>query len=335
MGRKHSKKPENGLIILTGGAGFIGSCFLWKLNHEGEKDIIVVDHNNSRVKMKNLEGKAYADYFEKDVFIKNIKSGKLSQKVKAVFHIGACTSTVETDAEYLQKNNTDYSRILCEWALKNNVPFYYASSAAIYGDGSLGYSDEDAVTLKLSPLNLYGRSKHAFDLWLVKNDLTRKVVGFRYFNVFGPNEYHKGEMRSLVVKAYEQIKKDGKIRLFKSYKPEYRDGEQKRDFIYVKDCVELMYRFYQNGKVKGIFNLGTGRAHTWNDLGFAIFAALGIKPNIEYIEMPEAIRDKYQYFTEADLTKLKKSGVNFSFTPLEKAVADYVKNYLEKGFARL
>lgn len=323
------------MIILTGGAGFIGSCFLWKLNQQGEKEIIVVDHNDSAVKMRNLEGKAYTDYFEKDIFIKKVESGKLPQKVEAVFHVGACSSTTETNADYLQKNNTDYSRVLCEWALKNNVPFYYASSAAVYGDGSLGYSDEDEVTLKLSPLNLYGKSKHAFDLWLVRNGLTGKVVGFRYFNVFGPNEYHKGDMRSLVVKAYEQIKKDGKIRLFRSYKPEYRDGEQKRDFIYIKDCIEIMYDFYRNGRVKGIFNLGAGRARTWNDLASAIFAALGMKPNIEYIEMPAVIRDKYQYFTEADLTKLNKSRISFSFTPLEKAVADYVKDYLEKGLVRL
>jgi ADP-L-glycero-D-manno-heptose 6-epimerase len=327
--------PEDSLIILTGGAGFIGSCFLWKLNQEGEKNILLVDHNDSEIKINNLKGKSYTDFIEKDDFIVNIKSGNVPKKVKAIFHIGACTSTTETDADYLQKNNTDYSRVLAEWSLGSKIPFYYASSAATYGDGSRGYSDEDSVSVKLSPMNLYGRSKQLFDLWLIENKLTGKVVGFKYFNVFGPNEYHKGDMRSVVVKAYEQIKSDGKIRLFKSYKPEYKDGEQKRDFVYVKDSVDLMFKFYKNQKVKGIFNLGTGKARTWNDLAKAIFAALGKEPNIEYIEMPEAIRDKYQYFTEADLTKLSKTGIEYSFTPLEDGVADYVKNYLEKDFACL
>lgn len=326
---------EKDLIILTGGAGFIGSCFLEKLNQEGEKNIIVVDENDSAVKMENLQGKSYVDFVEKDEFIQKVRRADLPENIKAIFHIGACSSTTETNAEFLEKNNTEYSRILCGWALSNNVPFYYASSAATYGDGALGYSDDDELTPKLSPLNLYGKSKHDFDVWLIKNRLTNRVVGYRYFNVFGPNEYHKGDMRSLVVKAYQQIKKDGKIRLFKSYKPEYKDGEQKRDFVYIKDAVNLMYEFYKNGKVKGIFNVGTGKARTWNDLAGAIFSALGIKPNIEYIDMPEAIKDKYQYYTEADLNKLNKSGINYSFDSLENGVADYVKNYLEKDLARL
>jgi ADP-L-glycero-D-manno-heptose 6-epimerase len=326
---------EDALIILTGGAGFIGSCFLWKLNQEGEKNILVVDRNDSEIKMRNLKGKSYADFREKDDFMVDVKLGNLPKKVKAVFHIGACSSTTETDANYLQRNNTEYSKTLAKWSLQNGVPFYYAGSAATYGDGSQGYSDEDSVSVKLSPLNLYGMSKQLFDLWLIENKLTGRVVGFKYFNVFGPNEYHKGDMRSVVVKAYEQIRRDGKIRLFKSYKPEYRDGEQKRDFVYVKDSAELMYQFYREGKVKGIFNLGTGKARTWNDLAKAIFAALGKEPNIEYVEMPEAIKDKYQYFTQADLNKLGKSGIKYSFAALEDAVTDYVKNYLEKDFAHL
>lgn len=335
MEERKSKKPENGLIILTGGAGFIGSCFLWKLNRENRSNIIVVDHLDSDIKKKNMDNKKYVDYFEKDDFIRDVKKGKKPKKVSAVFHIGACSSTMETNAEYLQRNNYEYSKILAEWALKEDIEYYYASSAATYGDGSLGYSDEDAASLKLAPLNLYGRSKQLFDLWLVTNDLTDKVVGWKYFNVFGPNEYHKEAMSSLVVKAYGQIKKDGKIRLFKSYKPEYGDGEQKRDFIYVKDAVDIMFKFYENKRVKGIFNLGTGQARTWNDLARAIFAALNSGPNIEYIDMPESIKDKYQYFTEADLTKLKKTGLDIKFTTLEDGVADYVKSYLEKGFARL
>ncbi|MGB9613361.1 MAG: ADP-glyceromanno-heptose 6-epimerase, partial [Candidatus Margulisiibacteriota bacterium] len=230
---------------------------------------------------------------------------------------------------------TEYSKILADWALTNNIQFYYASSAATYGDGSLGYRDEDNLIPKLSPLNPYGKSKQLFDLWLYQNKLTNKVVGFKYFNVFGPNEYHKGEMRSLVVKGYQQIKETGKIRLFKSYRPDYQDGEQKRDFIYVKDVVEVMYWFYQNPQIKGIYNLGTGLARSWVDLAKAIFSALNLEPNIEYIEMPEFLRDKYQYFTQADLNKLKQTGLNYHFTSLENAVADYVKNYLEKGMRHL
>lgn len=323
------QRSDQSKVILTGGAGFIGSCFLWKLNQAGENIVIVVDELDSDLKKKNLEGKKYSEYLAKEDFIQKLCQGAISTQAKALFHIGACSSTMETDADYLKKNNFEYSKTLAEWALANNIPFYYASSAATYGDGGLGYSDDDSLTPKLKPLNLYGQSKHKFDAWLIENKLTDKVVGFRYFNVFGPNEYHKGEMRSLVVKAYEQIKRDGKIRLFKSYKPEYKDGEQKRDFVYIKDVVNLMYEFYHEGKVKGIFNVGTGKARTWNDLAKAIFTALDKKSNIEYIDMPELIKDKYQYFTQADLAKLKKTGINYSFTPLEEAIADYVKNYLD------
>lgn len=323
------------LIVLTGGAGFIGSCFLWKLNEEGEKNILVVDHLNSETKKKNLDNKQYVDYTEKETFIRQVKKNLYPQFVKAIFHLGACSSTTETNTEYLERNNFEYSKILAQWALSENIPFFYASSAATYGDGSKGYSDEDTLSLALAPLNPYGQSKQKFDLWLINNGLTSRVVGFKYFNVFGPNEYHKGNMRSLVVKAYEQIRRDGRIRLFRSYLPEYADGEQKRDFIYVKDAVDLMYAFYCHTSVKGIYNIGTGRARPWNDLAKAIFSALKLPVKIEYIAMPEAIKDKYQYFTEANLTKLNKSGINYALTSLENAVADYVINYLEKGFARI
>ncbi len=327
--------PKDGLIILTGGAGFIGSCFLWKLNQEGERNILVVDHNDSEIKMNNLKGKVYTDFQDKDEFIAKAKKGKLPEQVKAVFHIGACSSTTETNADYLDENNTEYSKVLAKWCLTEKVPYFYASSAATYGDGGQGYSDEDEAIPKLKPLNLYGLSKQKFDLWLLENKLTDQVVGFKYFNVFGPNEYHKGEMRSLVVKAYEQIKATGKIKLFKSYKKEYKDGEQKRDFIYVKDAIDLMWLFYQNQDIKGIYNIGTGQARAWNDLAKAIFKALGLKPDIEYIDMPGSIKDKYQYFTQAELGKLKRAGLDFSFNMLENGVADYVRNYLEKDFKTL
>ena len=323
------------MIILTGGAGFIGSCFLSKLNYEGEKEIIVVDHLGYTSKWNNLTGKSFLDYFEKDEFLDKLDKFRPHKKMKAIFHIGACSSTMETDASYLIENNYEYSKKLAMWAFDNNVPFYYASSAATYGDGRFGYSDEDENTLRLLPLNMYGYSKHLFDLWLLKNKLLDKVVGFKYFNVFGPNEYHKGEMRSLVVKAYHQIKKDRKIKLFKSYRPEYKDGEQQRDFIYIKDVVNLMYHFYAESNVRGIFNVGTGRARTWNDLANAVFSALEIPTQIEYIDMPEIMREKYQYFTKADLSKMREKDISISFASLENSVADYVKNYLEKNSAFL
>jgi len=322
-------------IIVTGGAGFIGSCFVWKLNQAGEKEIIVVDQAGADKNWGNLQGKVYFDYLGKDRFISKIRDKTFPSKAKAIFHIGACSSTTELNEEYLKENNFAYSRDLCTWALEHDIPFYYASSAATYGSGLHGYSDDDARMTSLRPLNPYGRSKQMFDLWLLENKLTDQVVGFKYFNVYGPNEYHKGDMRSMVLKGFEQVKNAGTIKLFKSYHPDYKDGEQKRDFVYIKDVVDLMYAFYHQGKTKGIYNIGTGQARSWNDLAKAIFSALGLPPSIEYIEMPEIIRDKYQYFTQADLSKLKHTGLPVKFTPLEQAVADYIQNYLDKGNMRL
>lgn len=335
MGKQQPEKPNDGLIVLTGGAGFIGSCWLWRLNQAGHHNILVVDQDDSVVKMNNLTNKTYTDFIDKDDFIKEIKAGDLPSDVAAIFHIGACSSTLEMDVDYLNENNTFYSKILAQWALRENIPFYYASSAATYGDGSQGYADADDLISQLAPLNSYGKSKQLFDLWLLENNLVDKVVGFKYFNVFGPNEYHKGEMRSLVVKAYQQIKEAGQIRLFKSYKPEYKDGEQKRDFVYIKDVVDIMYACYSQPRIKGVYNVGSGQARTWNDLAKAIFAALGLPPVIDYIDMPKQIREQYQYYTAAEMGKLQKAGVDHHFMTLEKAVADYVKNYLEKGFAVL
>lgn len=318
------------MIIVTGGAGFIGSCFLWRLNQEGITNILVVDHLGLTDKWRNLWGKLFADYLEKDTFLSLIEKNTLGKGIKAIFHLGACSSTTERDASYLLKNNYGFSKTAAQWALAKDIPFYYASSAATYGNGSEGYSDEDEVTHRLRPLNMYGYSKQLFDLWILHNKLANRVVGIKYFNVFGPNEYHKGDMRSLIVKAFEQIQKDKKIRLFKSYRPEYKHGEQKRDFVYVKDAVDIMMEFYRKPKIHGIFNLGTGLARTWNDLADSLFSALKLESKIEYIEMPEEIKDKYQYFTQANLQKLRAAGIEHRFTELEEAVRDYAE-YLRDG----
>ena len=311
-------------VIVTGGAGFIGSCLLWKLNQKGITDILVVDHLGDSAKWRNLVGKHFADYIEKDDFLKLVLEDKVDKDVDLIVHFGACTSTTCTDAVYMMKNNYEYSKELAKLALRRKIPFLYASSGATYGSGEDGFSDEDQATLRLKPLNIYGYSKQLFDLWVLRNKLVNKVTGFKFFNVFGPNEYHKGEMMSVIAKSFDKIVKERKIRLFKSYRQDYADGEQKRDFIYVKDVVELTYRFIEQPKTTGIFNLGTGLAHTWNELARAIFSALDLPLKIEYFDMPEAIRDKYQYFTEARMDKLKRAGLKPNFFEFDQAVKDYV-----------
>ncbi|MCS7227855.1 MAG: ADP-glyceromanno-heptose 6-epimerase, partial [Endomicrobia bacterium] len=253
------------LIILTGGAGFIGSAILWKLNREGEDNIIIVDAIDN-VKWKNLSGLKFIDYIEKDDFLNNIINGKYDKlDIDTIFHMGACSSTTYADARYFIKNNFEYTKILCEFAVKKNIRFIYASSAATYGDGSNGFSDDENKLETLRPLNMYGFSKHLFDLWAKYNGLLKKIVGLKYFNVFGPNEYHKEDMRSFVIKAYEQILTSGKVRLFKSYLPQYKDGQQIRDFIYIKDAVNMTLYFYNNRHLTGIYNIGTGKPHTFNE----------------------------------------------------------------------
>ncbi len=315
-------------IILTGGAGFIGSCLLWKLNQAGVTDIVVVDELGHDEKWKNLVGKSFSDYIEKDIFLERLESGRPVPAVDAVVHLGACSSTTETDASYLAENNFGYSQALCRWALKRKARFLYASSAATYGAGEQGYSDADSRIHSLRPLNMYGFSKHMFDLWVIRQRLTKTVVGLKFFNVFGPNEYHKNDMRSVIAKVYGQLKAGQPMRLFRSYRPEYADGEQRRDFIYVKDAVEMVWFFLTHPAKNGIYNIGTGEARSWNDVARALFASLGRRPDIEYIEMPETIRDKYQYFTEADMAKLRKAGCRHVCMPLEDAVRDYA-GYLD------
>jgi ADP-L-glycero-D-manno-heptose 6-epimerase len=321
------KKPK---IIVTGGAGFIGSNLVETLNQKGEDRIIIVDHLNEGNKWKNLLGLNFLDYIEKDEFLEKIEKGYFKD-VSAIVHLGACSNTTVKDLHYLYLNNYKYSQKLALFALENEINFIYASSAATYGDGSMGFSDEETLLPKLKPLNPYGFSKHLFDLWLYYNGLLNQVVGLKYFNVFGEKEFHKGEMRSVVLKAYEEIKKEGKVKLFKSYHPDYKDGEQLRDFIYVKDAVEVTIFFLENPKIKGIFNVGTGKARSFKDLVLAIFSALSLPPNIEYIEMPEYLKNQYQYFTQADITKLRKIGYNTPMWELESAIKNYV-SYLEKTY---
>ena len=319
------------MIVVTGGAGFIGSVLVWKLNALGHKDILVVDDRaENSPKWNNIKNHSFSLYLDSEPFINRLESGEWNGKISAIFHMGACSSTTEMDKEYLRRNNSGYSERIARWCLQNNVYLSYASSAATYGDGELGFSDEDLKTPSLKPLNPYGQSKLDFDMWVLKNGYEKKLTGFRFFNVYGPNEYHKGSMRSMVQKGFEQVQSEGKIRLFKSYKKEYADGGQMRDFVYVKDIVEAMIWFYQNPQVKGIYNLGAGKAQSWNELAHAIFKACGKKPMIEYVEMPESIKNQYQYFTEADLGKLRATGCPTHFSNLDQGVNDYVVNYLLK-----
>lgn len=323
------------MFIVTGGAGFIGSAFVWKLNSEGIDNIIIVDRLGTTDKWENLVNGRVVDYFHKDDFLEMVREDRVPFNVRGVVHMGACSSTTERDADYLMENNYRYSCSLAEWAMKKGIRFVYASSAATYGDGSEGFSDDDSLTLSLRPINIYGYSKQLFDLWVLRNKFHHKIAGIKFFNVFGPNEYHKGDMKSVVYKAYHEVAETGTVRLFKSYREEYNDGEQMRDFIYVKDCVEVLWWLLGKREVNGIFNLGTGNARTWNDLVTAVFSAMGRDSQIDYIEMPESIRDQYQYFTEATMDKLNATGCPLSFHSLEEAVHDYVINYLEKNDKRL
>jgi ADP-L-glycero-D-manno-heptose 6-epimerase len=318
------------MIVITGGAGFIGSAFVWRLNQEGIDDILIIDSLGTDDKWKNLVNLRFADYIHKDAFLRMICDDRVPFDVSAIVHMGACSSTTERDADYLWNNNYLYTKTLAEWSLQRGIRFIYASSAATYGDGTQGFSDDHSKINILKPINMYGYSKQLFDLWALKNHVENKIAGIKFFNVFGPNEYHKADMTSVIFKAFHQIKETGKVRLFKSYLPKYPDGGQLRDFVYVKDCLNVMWWLFNNPAANGIFNLGTGKARTWNDLIKAVFAAMGIKTNIEYIEMPESLRNQYQYFTEAKMDKLKAAGCPAVFSPLEDSVRDYVVNYLQK-----
>ncbi len=316
-------------IVVTGAGGFIGRNVVAALNARGCEDVVLVDSMGHDDKWRNLVGLQYEDILEPREFLSCIEAGKIGE-LDAIIHLGACSATTERDADFLLRNNYHYTRTLCEWSLKRNTRFIYASSAATYGDGSNGYSDDDAALPDLMPLNMYGYSKHMFDLWARKHNLLNRIAGLKYFNVYGPYEDHKGDMRSMVSKAYGQIKETGAVQLFKSYRPEYADGEQMRDFVYVKDAVAVTLYFLEHRDVSGLFNCGTGNAQSWKDLVNAVFRAMGIPPRIEFIEMPQILRGKYQYFTEAPMEKLRTAGYASRFTPLEDAVRDYVTTYLSR-----
>ena len=319
------------MIIVTGGAGFIGSVIIWALNLRGRTDILVVDEDVDFEKLNNLAGLSFKDYLGKSDFLDAVLARKFRKGTEAIIHMGACSSTTETDASFLVKNNFEYTKYLAEFAVRESIRFIYASSAATYGDGSKGYSDQVGDPSLFIPLNLYAFSKQMFDQWAHRNQLLDKIAGLKYFNVFGPNEYHKGDMRSLVCKGYEEIKQTGRLRLFKSYLKEYADGEQVRDFIYVKDAVEMTLFFLDNPALCGIFNIGSGIANSWNSLATAIFDVMGLEKNIAYMEMPSALREKYQYHTLAEIGKLQQAGYEKPITSLADSVRDYVQNYLQPG----
>jgi ADP-L-glycero-D-manno-heptose 6-epimerase len=314
-------------IVVTGAAGFIGRNIVAGLNARGFDHILLVDGLGQQNKWRNLVGLRYEDLLDPEAYLHQVLAEK-APPAEAIIHMGACSATTERDADYLVRNNYQYTRRLCEWCLRHGVRFVYASSAATYGDGSQGYNDDDAATPTLKPLNMYGYSKHMFDLWALRTGLLRQIVGLKFFNVYGPYEDHKADMRSVVHKAYGQILQTGQVQLFKSYRQDYADGEQKRDFIFVQDAVAVTLYFLEHREIGGLFNCGTGLARTWKDLVTAVFTAMGRPPNIQFIEMPEALRGKYQYFTQAETAKLRRSGYARPFTRLEDGVRDYVTNYL-------
>jgi ADP-L-glycero-D-manno-heptose 6-epimerase len=313
------------MIVVTGGAGFIGSALVHGLNQKGIEDIWIVDDIDHVEKQNNLDTLVYSRLVGKDAFLQEVEGLKTCS---SILHMGACSSTTENDEIYLRKNNFEYTRSLAKYCLRKDVRFIYASSAATYGSGDNGYVDDESLLDTLSPLNLYGASKQWFDLWAKEAGALKQIVGLKYFNVFGPNEYHKDDMQSMVRKGFLQARDLGILKLFKSYKPEYPDGGQERDFLYVRDAVAMTLFFLEHKEIGGIFNVGSGKARNWNDLAAAVFNALNIKVNIKYIDMPESIQNQYQYHTCAEINKIRSAGYVEAITSLEDGVSDYVKNFL-------
>ena len=318
------------MIVVTGGAGFIGSALVHALNRRGCTEISVVDIEDHPEKKNNLAPLKFSRLVSPDTFLEQVFAGSL-KGVDTLFHLGACSSTTEMDIDFLNRNNFQFTQHLARYCLGRGIRFIYASSAATYGDGQQGYSDDVSRLATLKPLNPYGQSKQDFDVWAQQEGVLDRMVGLKYFNVFGPNEYHKEDMRSMVLKGYEQIRDTGKIRLFKSYHNEYGDGQQVRDFIYVQDAVAMTLFFQDHPEINGLFNVGSGQARCWNDLARAIFEAMNREPVIEYIEMPDSIRDQYQYHTCAEVGKIRDAGYDLPTLSLEDAVSDYVSHYLIPG----
>lgn len=315
------------MIVVTGSAGFIGSCLVNKLNNKGLADICIVDDFSSEIKNKNILRKAYKEKIHRNEFMEWLTNNH--ENVKFVFHLGARTDTTEFDTRIFDELNLNYSKNVWNACVQYNIPLVYASSAATYGDGKLGYADNHQLITKLQPLNPYGISKNEFDKWVLQQSKTPPFwAGLKFFNVYGPNEYHKGRMASVIFHAYRQIQEKGFVNLFKSHHPDFVDGKQLRDFVYVKDVTAICYFLYLHQKNSGIFNIGTGKARTFEVLVNSVFNALGKKSDIRYIDMPLDIRDKYQYYTEADISKLRNIGYSTNFYSLEEGVTDYVQTYL-------
>ncbi|WP_277668743.1 ADP-glyceromanno-heptose 6-epimerase [Caproiciproducens galactitolivorans] len=318
-------------IIVTGGAGFIGSCIIRTLNDAGYKDIIVVDHIGSTEKWRNLVNKSYTEYINRDEFLPRLP--EFAGKITCIIHMGACSSTTERNFDFLYRNNFEFTKALWKFCAKEHISFIYASSAATYGGGECGFDDEADITA-LRPLNGYGYSKQLLDLWAQKQtEKPAQHCGFKFFNVYGPNEYFKGSMASVIFHSFNKIRETGEMGLFKSYRSDFADGQQLRDFVYVKDICKVIMYMINHPKISGLFNLGTGTARSFYDLCKNTFAAMGIKENITYVEMPESLRTKYQYYTQAKMDKLRSVGYTEPFYSLEAGVKDYVQNYLMKDFA--
>lgn len=318
------------MIVVTGAAGFIGSCMVQKLNEEGHRDLILVDDFTKEAKRRNWEKKQYVDKIHRDDFF--VWAGQSAKHIDCIIHLGARTDTTEMDYSVFERLNVGYTQQMWSLATQYRIPLLYASSAATYGDGALGYEDDERIIPQLQPLNPYGRSKNEIDKWILKQAAMPPLwAGFKFFNVFGPNEYHKGRMASVIFHSFNQIHATGKVKLFRSHRPDFADGKQLRDFVYVKDVVSALYWFCRNSHPNGIYNLGTGQARTFLDLATATFAALGREPVIEFVDIPEDIRDKYQYFTEAKMGKMRNVGYETAFHTLESGVNDYVSEYLSKN----
>ena len=317
-------------VIVTGGAGFIGSCIVRTLNDMGIEDITIVDHICETDKWMNMRNKKYTEYINRDEFLEKLP--EYAGKVTHIIHMGACSATTERNFDFLYKNNYEYTKTLWKFCTENQISFMYASSAATYGDGKEGFDDKEDIK-RLRPLNGYGYSKQLFDLWAEKQTIAPKQhVGFKFFNVYGPNEYFKGSMASVIFHSFNKINETGEMGLFKSYKEGYEDGGQLRDFVYVKDICKVVKFMIEHEEVSGLFNLGTGQARSFYDLDASTFKAMGLEPNIKYIEMPESLRAKYQYYTQANMEKLRSVGYADDFYSLEDGAKDYVQNYLMKNY---